>query len=146
MRALVLCLLSVLLVPPSARAQTGVTILSFAASPGDHVNLWHIDFRMGGNNAMAGALSAQSLLSGSILREAIKAQDQNPLPLHTAAVEHSAAYQTRAKVHKYASFATLPLFAAEVALGQALYNTPANAGGKRAAHAFVGAGSWACLA
>lgn len=34
----------------------------------------------------------------------------------------------------------MPLFAAEVALGQSLYNTPANAGGKRAAHAVVGTG------
>src|SRR4029077_17334424 len=50
------------------------------------------------------------------------------------------AYQTRAKIHKYASFATLPLFGAELVLGQSLFNTPANAGGKRAAHAAVGAG------
>jgi hypothetical protein len=61
-------------------------------------------------------------------------------PLHQAAVEHSDGYQMRAKIHKYASFATLPLFAAEVALGQSLYNTPANAGSKRGAHAVVGAG------
>jgi hypothetical protein len=61
-------------------------------------------------------------------------------PLHPVAIEHSDAYQTRAKIHKYASFATLPLFGAELALGQSLFNTPANAGGKRAAHAAVGAG------
>jgi hypothetical protein len=61
-------------------------------------------------------------------------------PLHAAAVEHSDAYRTRARIHKYTSFATLPLFAAELALGQSLYNTPANGGGKRAAHAAVGAG------
>ncbi|HEX3703058.1 MAG TPA: hypothetical protein VHU82_07005 [Vicinamibacterales bacterium] len=61
-------------------------------------------------------------------------------PLHAAAIEHSDAYLMRAKIHKYASFATLPLFAAEVALGQSLYDTPANAGSKRAAHAIVGSG------
>jgi hypothetical protein len=60
-------------------------------------------------------------------------------PLHAAAVEHSDGYQTRAKIHKYASFATLPLFAAEVALGQSLANgTESN--GKKTAHAVVGAG------
>ena len=36
-------------------------------------------------------------------------------PLHPVAIEHSDAYQTRAKIHKYASFATLPLFGAELA-------------------------------
>src|SRR5581483_2690592 len=61
-------------------------------------------------------------------------------PLHAAAVEHSEAYQTRAKIHKYASFATLPLFAAELALGSALYNTPSNTGTLRGAHIAVGSG------
>ncbi len=62
-------------------------------------------------------------------------------PLHAAAVEHSDAYQTRAKIHKYASFATLPLFAAEYALGQSLYNnTSPDVSTKRAAHGIVGAG------
>src|SRR4029077_20470193 len=37
-------------------------------------------------------------------------------------------------------FATLPLFAAEVALGQSLYTPSANTGGKRSAHAVIGAG------
>ena len=41
--------------------------------------------------------------------------------LHAAAVQHSDAYQTRAKIHKYASYATLPLFAGELALGQSLF-------------------------
>ncbi|HEV3214772.1 MAG TPA: hypothetical protein VGZ27_03570 [Vicinamibacterales bacterium] len=61
-------------------------------------------------------------------------------PLHAAAVEHSDAYERRKKIHKYASFATLPLFATEFALGQSLYNTPANPGSKRALHGIVGAG------
>ena len=46
----------------------------------------------------------------------------------------------RKKLHKYASFATLPLFAAEVALGQSLYNNSTNTGSRRAAHGVVGAG------
>ena len=64
----------------------------------------------------------------------------DPQPVHAAAVEHSDAYQTRAKIHKIASFATLPLFAAEVALGQSLYNDVSNPGTRKAAHAAVGAG------
>jgi hypothetical protein len=66
--------------------------------------------------------------------------EQDPQPLHAAAIEHSDAYQTRAKIHKYASFATLPLFAAEVALGESLYNTPAGTRVNVGAHAAVGAG------
>ncbi|MEZ5316830.1 MAG: hypothetical protein R2752_05465 [Vicinamibacterales bacterium] len=47
-------------------------------------------------------------------------------------VEYSDAYRTRAKIHRYASFATLPLFAAEAFVGQSLYNNPTP--GKRDAH------------
>jgi hypothetical protein len=59
-------------------------------------------------------------------------------PLHAAAVEHSHAFQLRSKIHKYASFATLPLFATEVALGQSLYSGTGGTGGKKGAHAAVG--------
>lgn len=65
---------------------------------------------------------------------------QDAQPLHPAAVEHSSAFKTRSKIHKYASFATLPLFATEVALGQSLYTSTGTTGGKRGAHAAVGAG------
>ena len=51
-------------------------------------------------------------------------------------MEYSEAYRTRAKIHRYASFATLPLFATEVALGQSVYDSPSDA--KRNAHIAVG--------
>jgi hypothetical protein len=56
------------------------------------------------------------------------------------AVEYSDAYKLRAKIPKYASFATLPLFAAEIALGQSLYNNTTFIRGdsKRGAHGAVG--------
>jgi hypothetical protein len=87
------------------------------------------------NDEAAPAVAALSLDFPSSLVQQADAQ-----PLHAAAVEHSDAYQTRMKIHKYASFATLPLFATELALGQSLYNTSANADSKRTAHAIVGAG------
>jgi hypothetical protein len=62
---------------------------------------------------------------------------QTPAPRHVA-FEYSDGYKTRAKIHKYAAFATLPLFAAEVALGQSLYNNPSNS--KSGAHVAVGTG------
>src|SRR4051812_1046446 len=52
-------------------------------------------------------------------------QDQGSAPPATV-VEYSDAYRTRAKIHKIASFATLPLFAAEGVVGQKLYNARIN--------------------
>ena len=49
---------------------------------------------------------------------------QQPPP--KVAFEYSEAYQTRAKIHKIASFATLPLFAAELWLGRSIYDTPSD--------------------
>jgi hypothetical protein len=61
-------------------------------------------------------------------------------PVHPGAITYSDGYMLRAKIHKYASFATLPLFASEVVLGQSLYNDPANADSKKGAHIAVGTG------
>ena len=58
-------------------------------------------------------------------------------PLHATAIEHSDAYQTRVKIHKVASYATLPLFATQLWLGQSLYNSSDD--GTKGAHAVVGA-------
>ena len=63
---------------------------------------------------------------------------QVPTP-RPVAVEYSDGYYTRAKIHKYASFATLPLFATEVALGQTVYNDPnARSSTAKGAHIAVG--------
>lgn len=51
------------------------------------------------------------------------------------AVEYSDAYHTRARIHRIASFATLPLFATEAVLGQSLYNS--STPGKKTAHLVV---------
>jgi hypothetical protein len=70
------------------------------------------------------------------------AQDEPQAPpARPVAIEYSDAYYTRAKIHKYASFATLPLFATEVALGQTIYNDPnANSSAAKGAHIAVGTG------
>jgi hypothetical protein len=49
------------------------------------------------------------------------------------------AYEVRADIHKYASYATLPLYGAEFALGQSLFDDPGN-GTRRSLHGAVGAG------
>jgi len=64
------------------------------------------------------------------------AQDQTPRP---TAIEYSEGYETRAKIHKVASFATLPLIGTEAILGQSLYNDPySRTSAKRGAHIAVG--------
>jgi hypothetical protein len=64
------------------------------------------------------------------------AQDARPV-----AIEYSDAHETRAKIHKYASWATLPLLGTELVLGQKLYNDPSSlTSNLRGVHAAVGAG------
>ena len=71
-------------------------------------------------------------------------QQQAPAT-HPVATTYSDAYEVRLKIHKYASYATLPLFATELALGQSLYNNP-DTGARKGAHAAVGTGLVGCLA
>jgi hypothetical protein len=66
--------------------------------------------------------------------------DQDTSSARPVAIQYSDAYLTRAKIHKYASFATLPLLATEFYLGQSLYNDPQSlTSGQRTAHAVIGA-------
>jgi hypothetical protein len=79
--------------------------------------------------------SATPLFDASVATAAYPSM-QTPAP-RVAAIEYSEAYKTRAKIHKYASFATLPLFATEVAISQSLYGNATD--GKRSAHVALGA-------
>jgi len=54
------------------------------------------------------------------------------------AIEYSEGYQTRMKIHRYASYATLPLAIGEMVLGESLYNNPSES--KRSAHLAMAAG------
>jgi hypothetical protein len=58
---------------------------------------------------------------------------------HPVATTYSTGYEVRLKIHKYTSYATLPLFATELALGQSLYNNP-DTGARKGAHAAIGTG------
>jgi hypothetical protein len=131
MRALpVLCASTVLLIASSAAAEPiGSSFDLFSTGPAR--DPWHIEWPSG-TGGPAPAVRVASLRFPTALFEQDGAQ-----PVHPAAVEHSNAYQMRAKIHKYASFATLPLFAAEVALGQSLDGSNDS---KKGAHAVVGAG------
>ncbi|HET7296748.1 MAG TPA: hypothetical protein VFI66_06370 [Gemmatimonadales bacterium] len=58
------------------------------------------------------------------------------------AVEYSNLYSVRLTIHRYASYATIPLFVAEYALGRSLYNTPPDSVSHsvRSAHGLVAVG------
>jgi hypothetical protein len=57
------------------------------------------------------------------------------------AIDYSDAHQTRAKIHKYTSWATLPLMATEFVLGKKLYDDPNSVtSSSRGVHGAVGAG------
>jgi len=83
------------------------------------------------------AAIANAIGSGALTVPVSTAADdpQSPAP-RVAAFEYSEGYRTRAKIHKYASFATLPLFATEFVLGSSLYDTPTDS--KKTAHIAIG--------
>lgn len=58
------------------------------------------------------------------------------------AVEYGNFYTVRLTIHRYASYATLPLFVAEYALGRSLYNRPpdSTSSSLRSAHGVVAIG------
>lgn len=56
------------------------------------------------------------------------------------AIEYSNLYGVRLEIHRYASYATLPLFVGEFALGQALYNHPPGSSATLTAHQITALG------
>src|SRR5690349_7330705 len=138
MRSFALSVLAVLWCGATAWGATTTDPWLAAFAPRADHDPWRIDWQPAGEVGAAAAPAPAHLTMPASAR--VDSEGAVGQPLHAAAIEHSDAYRLRAKIHKYASFATLPLFAAQLALGQSLYNTPANAGGERAAHAAVGIG------
>ena len=63
-----------------------------------------------------------------------------PVTQRPRAIEHSNFYYVRLTIHRDASYAIIPLFVTEYALGASLYANPPGTNGTRTAHAIVGAG------
>jgi hypothetical protein len=127
----------------AADAQSLRWTASFAATSSAKSPDWRLDFTKAPVDEPQGdARSAvrAALRAVDSVAQVVEFQDTPEQPLHAAAVEHSDAYLARARIHKVASFATLPLFATELVLAQSLYNTPSNAGALRSAHIIVGTG------
>jgi len=104
--------------------------------------------------APAGSARAQDVVeinepllvsSASPIRDALAVEAatlaDDPQDTRPVAIEYSDAHETRAKIHKYASWATLPLLGAEFWLGQKLYDDPNSlTSNLRGVHGAVGAG------
>jgi hypothetical protein len=59
--------------------------------------------------------------AATLAAEPLAAAQAAPAP-RAMAFEYSDGYMTRLKIHKYASYATLPIFVAQTIIGQKLYN------------------------
>ena len=138
MRSLCLVVFGILSFVSSARADVIDAPRVLFTTPTSH-DPWRIDWLALGE-AQLPHQRTLSLSATLVQQPADQAQPPSNQPVHAVAIQHSDAYLTRAKIHKYASFATLPLFATEVILGQSLFNESTPAGSKRGIHAAVGAG------
>ena len=77
-------------------------------------------------------------MADAIAAEAAKLA-ADPQGARPVAITYSDAHETRAKIHKYSSWATLPLMATEFALGESLYNdSSALTGAQKGIHGAVG--------
>ncbi len=135
---LVLSTALLLLFPAWASAQ--VTPALYPA-PGAH-DPWHICWTAPcASTANTVAVAPQQIPLVLPPIAVASADDPQTPRTRSVAIEYSDGYRTRGKIHKIASFATLPLFAAELWLGQDMYsNTPSDQSSKRGLHAAIGAG------
>ena len=99
------------------------------AAPSTIGRPWHFAFGDTATNAPV----VLNLTAGS-------AAEQRPV-----AQNYSESYKTRLKIHRYASFATVPLFVAQYLVGQELYDGGASES-VRSAHSALAAGTAALFA
>jgi hypothetical protein len=116
----------------------GVEVGAAEAAPGTRTEDWtpigtdHVVLILDGGDDEGPSLAA------SLAAAAQAAPPPTPRPL---AFEYSEGYRVRRKIHKYASFATLPLFVAQFAVGEKLYDQGPNADdGLRSTHTALGVG------
>ena len=98
---------------------------------------WSVDW----NALSAGSPAASAAPASPRLRFGVAdLADQQTPRRRTVAFEYSEGYKIRAKIHKVASIATVPLFVAEYLVGQNLYNHPfTHSDSARSAHTALAA-------
>jgi hypothetical protein len=104
---------------PLLAAATGVA----AGAPGGEGRVVpESGFVLDGGDVEADATVTASSLAAGASALASAAPGSQAVARRPMAFEYSDGYRTRLKIHKYASLATLPLFVAQFAVGQKLYN------------------------
>jgi hypothetical protein len=148
-RTLLLVATAFLVVAPASASGQATDVLALPTSPGFGVpaavtieRAWNVSW---GQDSEAPAPALRLELPAVPGDEpSLDRQAGRPRPV---AIEYTQGHETRLKIHRMASYATLPLLVAEYALGRSLYNTPAGqsaSGGTKTAHAAV-AGSIVAL-
>ncbi|MCX6552114.1 MAG: hypothetical protein NTY02_14130 [Acidobacteria bacterium] len=109
-----LAVLIALAAAPAAFADSGAagSVMAVCSAETSRANPWAVTFA-----TMPAAPAPRSLTLSYT-------DDQTAAPRRPVPFEYSEGYKTRAKIHKIASFATLPLFIADYVIGQDLYNHP----------------------
>jgi hypothetical protein len=109
-----------------------------APAPAGAERAWQVEWLAGAESARTGRPALLNLDPpvGSFESER---PAQEPTARRPVAVDYGKGSEIRLKIHKYASIATIPLFATETWLGQSLYNNPGSSESKRSAHGAVAA-------
>ncbi len=116
---------------------TAPALVAPARAAGLPARTFHVEFITSDEASRPASLTVGNLsidLTPSVSLEPIDLPpaDQQPRVLP---FEYSDGYRTRARIHRIASFATLPLFATQAIIGQSLYSDATS--GKRDAHLVV---------
>jgi hypothetical protein len=100
-----------------------------AQTPTSDCCSWQTTFVLDGGDVEAMTAAAARVDTEPSIRSSLAVQGaaptssaQAPTSPRPMAFEYSDGYRTRLKVHKYASFAMIPLFVAQYAVGQKLYD------------------------
>ena len=104
---------------------------------------WMVSFRAAGESAASASPDESAAITVSFATDETAGQDGQARQ-RVKPFEYSDGYKTRAKIHKTASIATLPLFIGEYFVGQSLYTSTTRSSGTKTAHAVL-AGSIAGL-
>lgn len=134
---------------PCARAEDGSNTVG-ATAPHAHRSLFSPDagtrdFRQQALGAVSFLPAEEAATPASRARLRLADGSETTAPAEQAppprAFVYSDGYETRAAIHKKASLAMLPLFAAEAYLGQQMFNNPTGiTTGKQTAHKYIGMG------
>jgi hypothetical protein len=127
-----ICVAALIPGSPAAARDFGITFAAPIAPVLDACNQDHAAADDRGLH-VSPALAADLITADATTEPDADTQGQRPV-----AFETSEAYQTRAKIHKYTSFATLPLVGTELLVGESLYNSNSNSA--KGAHIAIGTG------